>query len=128
MRAVRARGEDGFTILEVLVATFILVFVIQATAALMLAAMTQATVSRRATEAAALAQRELEMCRDMPYDDIMSEPAKTETVGSNTYTLERVVTTNDPAPNMKRIRVTVTWSAHGPKTYVVETIYTNVRQ
>ena len=128
MRAVLARGDGGFTILEVLVATFILVFVIQATAALMLAAMTKATVSRRATEAAALAQRELEMCRDMPYDEIMSEPATTQTVGSNTYTLERVVTTGDPAPNMKRIQVTVTWSVHGSKTYVVETIYTNVRQ
>jgi Tfp pilus assembly protein PilV len=112
----------------VLLATFILVFGVAATAALLLAANTQGTVSRRATEAAALAQRELEVLRDMRYDDIASASPTNLVVGSKTYSLERVVTVNDPAPNMKRIRVTLTWVIRGTRTYVAETIFTNLSQ
>jgi Tfp pilus assembly protein PilV len=112
----------------VLLATFILVFVVGSTAALLMAVMTQGTVSRRATEAAALAQKELEVVRDMRYDDIASASPATLVVGNDTYSLERVVTANDPAPNMKRIRVTVTWVIRGTRTYVAETVFTNLSQ
>ncbi|MGQ0550070.1 MAG: type IV pilus modification PilV family protein [Armatimonadota bacterium] len=123
----RAR-RNGFTLLEVLLATFIMVFAIASTAALLMATSTQGTVSRRATEAAALAQKELEVLRDMRFDDIASAAPTTLVVGSNSYTLERVVTANDPAPNMKRIRVTLTWVIRGTQTYVAETIFTNLSQ
>lgn len=128
MRTQKGPRHNGFTLLEVLLATFILVFGVAATAALLLAANTQGTVSRRATEAAALAQKELEVLRDMSYDDIASASPTTLVVGSKTYSLERVVTVNDPAPNMKRIRVTLTWVIRGTRTYVAETIFTNLSQ
>ena len=128
MRTQKGPRHNGFTLLEVLLATFILVFGVAATAALLLAANTQGTVSRRATEAAALAQRELEVLRDMRYDDIASASPTTLVVGRKTYSLERVVTVNDPAPNMKRIRVTLTWVIRGTRTYVAETIFTNLSQ
>lgn len=128
MRTQKGPRHNGFTLLEVLLATFILVFGVAATAALLLAANTQGTVSRRATEAAALAQRELEVLRDMRYDDIASASPTNLVVGSKTYSLERVVTVNDPAPNMKRIRVTLTWVIRGTRTYVAETIFTNLSQ
>lgn len=111
-----------------MLATFILVFAVGATAALLMATGTQGTVSRRVTEAAGLAQKELEVLRDMRYDDIVSADPTTLMVGSNTYTLERVVTSNDPAPNLKRIRITVTWVVRGTQTYVAETIFTNLSQ
>ncbi len=128
MRTQKGPRHNGFTLLEVLLATFILVFGVAATAALLLAANTQGTVSRRATEAAALAQKELEVLRDMRYDDIASASPMTLVVGSKTYSLERVVTVNDPAPNMKRIRVTLTWVIRGTRTYVAETIFTDLSQ
>lgn len=128
MRTQKGPRHNGFTLLEVLLATFILVFGVAATAALLLATNTQGTVSRRATEAAALAQKELEVLRDMSYDDIASASPTTLVVGSKTYSLERVVTVNDPAPNMKRIRVTLTWVIRGTRTYVAETIFTNLSQ
>lgn len=128
MRTQKGPRHNGFTLLEVLLATFILIFGVVATAALLLAANTQGTVSRRATEAAALAQKELEVLRDMSYDDIASASPTTLVVGSKTYSLERVVTVNDPAPNMKRIRVTLTWVIRGTRTYVAETIFTNLSQ
>jgi Tfp pilus assembly protein PilV len=115
-------------VLEVLVAAIILVFVVQATAALLLAAITQGTVSKRATDAAALSQRELEAVRDMPYTSIGSVSPRTETVGAHAYTVERIVTANDPASNMKRVRVVVTWNIRVPRTYVSETIFTNLRE
>lgn len=128
MRTQKGPRHNGFTLLEVLLATFILIFGVAATAALLLAANTQGTVSRRATEAAVLAQKELEVLRDMRYDDIASASPTTLVVGSKTYSLERVVTVNDPAPNMKRIRVTLTWVIRGTRTYVAETIFTNLSQ
>lgn len=128
MKTGKACRPDGFTLIEVLVAVFILVFGIASTAALLVATTTQGTVSRRATEAAALAQKEIEVLRDVRYPDIASAPPATLAVGSNTYTLERVVTADDPAPNMKRIRVTVTWVIRGTQTYVAETIFTNLSE
>ncbi len=128
MTTRKGARRDGFTLLEVLVATFLLVFAVASTAALLMTTMTQGTVSQRATAAAALAQRELEDLRDMRYDDIASAGPTTLTVGANTYTLTRVVTPNDPAPNMKRIQVTVTWTIRGTRTYVAETIFVNLSQ
>jgi hypothetical protein len=37
------------------------------------------------------------------------------------------VTAGDPAPNMKRIRAVASWNQQGPKSYVVETIFTNLK-
>ena len=128
MSVSRPRWHDGFTLLEVIIASFLLVFVVASTGALLLAATTQGTVSLRATEAAALAQQELEVLRDMAYDDVTSAPPVTRRVRTRDYVLQRAVTANDPAPNMKRIRITVSWTARGPRTYVVETVFTNLTQ
>ena len=117
------RGENGFTVVEVLVAVVILAFVLTAVNALLVAGVTQAAVSKRATDAAAAAQQELETLRDLSYASILSAPSKTVTVGTHTYTVNRVVTDNDPQPNMKRITVTVTWNLQGVRSYVAETIY-----
>lgn len=116
-------GEHGFTVVEVLVAIVILAFVLTAINALLVAGVTQAAVSKRATDAAAVAQQELETLRDLSYASILSAPSKTVTVGTHTYTVNRVVTDNDPQPNMKRITVTVTWNLQGVRSYVAETIY-----
>lgn len=116
-------GEYGFTVVEVLVAVVILAFVLTAINALLVAGVTQAAVSKRATDAAAVAQQELETLRDLSYASILSAPAKTVTVGTHTYTVNRVVTDNDPQPNMKHITVTVTWNLQGVRSYVAETIY-----
>jgi len=127
-RSTRRPGQAGFTVLEVLLAQLVFAFVVASTAALHLAAMTQGAVSRRAVEAAALAQEELEQIRDMPYDQILSAGPTPRTVGAHTYVLERVVTNDDPAANMKRIRIIVTWNIRGPRTYVAETIFTSLSQ
>lgn len=124
-QASNRRG--GFTVLEVMVASMILVFVIASTSGLLLAAMTQGTASRRASDAAALAQRELEVARDLPHTAITSAGPRAETVGAYTYMVERVVRADDPAPNMSRITVTVSWTMRGPRTYVAETIFTSLR-
>jgi Tfp pilus assembly protein PilV len=133
------QASGGFTVLEVLIAAFILVFAVASTASLFLAAMTQGTVGKRASDAAALAQRELEAIRDLPFDAVgrtancppppcvpAGTTVNTQTVGAHAYTVERVVTVDDPAPNMTRIRITVTWDIRGPRSYVAETIFTNL--
>lgn len=128
MKFLRAQAQQGFSVLEVLIASYILVFAIAATAALLIGLMTQTMASRRATEAAALAARELETLRDAQYRAIASAPASMRTVGANSYTLERIVTVDDPAPNLKHIRVTVSWTLRGARSYAVETVYTSLRE
>jgi len=128
MRHVRP-GESGFTLLEVLVATFVLSVLIVSTAALLLVAITQGAVSKRAADAATLAQRELEVVRDMAFGAIpVGTAVMARTVGAHTYTMQRVVTDNDPQPNMKRIRVTMTWQIRGARSYDAETIFTDLEQ
>lgn len=117
------RGEDGFTVVEVLVAVVILGFVLIAVNALLLAGFAQAAVSKRASDAAGVAQQELETLRDLSYANIQATPSKTVTVGAYTYTVNRTVTVDDPQPNMKHITVTVTWNLQGARSYVAETVF-----
>ena len=121
------RGEEGFTLVEVLVATVILVSVLMTVNSLLLNALTQVAVSKRASDAAAVAQRDLENLHGVAYAAVQSA-SRTETLGAHTYTVDRVVTNNDPQPNMKRITVTVSWNLQGPRSYVAETIYVDVNK
>lgn len=120
--------EEGFTLVEVLVAIVIMAYILLAVNVLLVAGVTQVAVSKRASDAAAVAQRELETLRDVPYAVMQSASPRTETLGTHTYTVERVVADNDPEPNMKRITVTVTWNLQGGRSYVAETIYVDFKK
>ncbi len=117
------REEDGFTVVEVLISMVILGFVLIAVNALLLAGFTQAAVSKRASDAAGVAQQELETLRDLSYANIQAAPSKTLTVGAYTYTVNRTVIVDDPQPNMKHITITVTWDLQGGRSYVAETVF-----
>ncbi len=136
-------GQSGFTLLEVVIAAFVLFFIVTSTAALLLAATTQSMTNKRFTDAAALAQRELEALRDLPFEGLgrSGDPCApspcvppgtrtaARTVGAHAYMLERTVTPDDPEVNMTRVRVTVTWNTvRGPRSYVAETVFANLSE
>ncbi len=122
----RRWSEHGVTVLEVVVAVVLFAVIVAATAGILSLGSTRGAQNRRATEAAILAQRELERLRHTPYDQLPDSATWTETVGSNTYTLQREMRRDQPEANMTWIRITVSWDSVGPQTYVVETIFTNL--
>jgi type II secretory pathway pseudopilin PulG len=119
------RREEGFTVVEVLVAIVNLGIVLLGINAVLLTGFTQAAVSKSTSDAAAVAQQQLETLRDVSYANIQAAPTTTVTVGTYAYTVNRTVTVNDPVPNIKHIKVTVTWNLQGTRSYVAETYFSD---
>lgn len=118
---VRGNTSSGFTVLEVLVAGFLFTVVLVATAQLIVMATGQVALSRRQSDAAALAAQTIEQYRDINFFTLAAGThTVTSTVGPTTYTVQTVVTVNDPQTGMKRVSVTVTWG--GGQTYATSTI------
>lgn len=65
----RSRGEDGFTLIEVLVATGLVGLVALAVAPLMLMAVQTSAVAQESTELTGIATRRVEILRSLPFDD-----------------------------------------------------------
>jgi prepilin-type N-terminal cleavage/methylation domain-containing protein len=123
----RDRLAAGFTLLEVLLAMLILAAATAGTAALLTAGITHEYLSRRTTAAAALAQREVERLRDVPFGEIASSPApETITVDGQTYQVSREVECFGTPAAMKRVRVEVTWTQMGLRRYQTEVVFTDL--
>jgi Tfp pilus assembly protein PilV len=126
MSAGRRRREDGFTVLEVIVAGFLLAVGLIATAQLAVMATTQVALGRQASDASTLAAQTIEQYRDINFSKLLAGTyVTTPTVGTTTFTVTTVVTNNDPQTNMTRVRVTVTW--RGGQQYVAETILSTLQ-
>lgn len=116
---VRARGiwrhgctRDcrGFTVMEQLVAAFLFTVSLMATAQLELMATSQVSFSRQQSDAAALAAQTIEQYRDVNFNTLAAGTyTATQQVGATTYTVQTVVTLNDPQTGVDRVAVTVTW-------------------
>ena len=121
--SVGRRGhEGGFTVIEVIVAAFLMALSLMVTAQLVIMATGQVAVGRQASDASTLAAQTIEQYRDRNFSSLVAGTfVTTPTVGAITYTVTTVVTTSDPQPNMTRVRVTVTWGGAG-QNYVAETI------
>ena len=126
MSAGRRRREGGFTVLEVIVAGFLLAVGLIATAQLAVMATTQVALGRQASDASTLAAQTIEQYRDINFSKLLAGTfVTTPTVGTTTFTVTTVVTNNDPQTNMTRVRVTVTW--RGGQQYVAETILSTLQ-
>ncbi len=122
MSVGRKGHEGGFTVIEVIVASFLMALGLMVTAQLVIMATGQVALGRQASDASTLAGQTIEQYRDRNFSSLAAGTyVTTPTVGSTTYTVTAVVTTNDPQPNMTRVRVTVTWGGAG-QSYVAETI------
>ena len=126
----RAHGAQqascrGFTVIEVIVAAFLLTIGLVATSQLVVMATGQVAVSRQQSAATTLAAQTVEQYRDINFATLGAGCAPsctyttTPTVGAITYTVQTVVSVNDPAAGLKRVTVSVTW---GGNSYVTSTI------
>jgi type IV pilus modification protein PilV len=100
------KGEQGFTMLEVLIGMALLLIGLLAVAQMqVMTTITNSTANQRTT-AITLAQDQLETLRTRPYANIETPPLSDS---SGIYARSWNVETNTPATNMKRVTVTVSW-------------------
>ncbi len=114
MRIRRRRGERGLTVVEVLVAVILFSVGLGATGSLILVTTGQSSLSKHGSDAATLAEQEIEIAHDQNFASMVAGTITTTyTVGTTVYTVTRTTTINDPSANVNRVRVAVTWGGWG---------------
>ena len=123
MTRTRCRGGS---LLEVLAAMSLFALVASGTAKLAVGSMRQTVQNRHGTAAAMLAQKRLEELRGLSYAEMLPGSTST-TVDGLVYVVATSVLQDTPAPGMKQLTVTVSWTGPGgAKSYAVQTIFTAV--
>ena len=114
MNMFNTRNNNGFTLIEVLVAMVILSVGLLGTAALITGIINSNKVSNRISTAITSAQDKMEEIRGVGYDDAENESG-TENYGniSNYLLYKRItgVVAGNPAAGMKTVTVFVYWDA-----------------
>src|SRR5436853_2366453 len=105
-RLGRLRDCRGFTIIEALVAAFLFTVGLIATAQLEIMATGQVSSSRQQSDAASLAAQTIEQYRDVNFYTLTAGTYNAnQLVGSTTYTVQTVVTQDDPQTGVDRVVV-----------------------
>lgn len=114
------RGEEGFTVVEVMIAMLVLVIGLAGILSLQLTAIRATSFSRHATEASLLAEDKMEALRTVPAATLV---AGTDTVNAGgmvdaegLYTREWTITAGGATT---AVTVAVTWSEQGSEPYTI---------
>jgi len=115
--------EQGFTLIETLIAVAVLAFGLLAVSSLQGSAIRENLMALHRTEAVAHAQTQMESLMARPYDDVDStgSPIVRQLLKGIEYTITWNVTNDDPITNCKRILVTVSYEEKGIQGIVVLT-------
>lgn len=126
----RRLGEEGLTLIEVLVAAVILAAGSVAVSSLIAAGLIRADTNSAMTHATDLAIQEIENLRAADYSALASRtaPNSPDTWNGTSFDIRSTVTRDSPAPNMSTIVVAVTWAQRGQSYgYNLQTIYADPR-
>lgn len=110
----KIKSHQGFTLLEVIIAIFILACGMLSVAAMQSSALRATAGAYKATEATKRAQDRMELLLSLPYgDDLLSGGSHSDASSPPEYTINWNVEENEPMNNMKKITVTVSWNEKG---------------
>lgn len=129
-KVLRAAGQDGFTLIEVLVAAVILAVGSAAVSSLIVAGLIRADTNSAMTHATDLAIQEMEDLRSLDYTTLASRtaPDSPDLWNGTSFTIRSTATPDSPAPNMSTLSVAVTWAQRGQNYgYNLQTIYADPR-
>ena len=106
------KSQNGFTLLEVLVAIVILTIGLLGTAGLTTGVIRGNHYSKNVTSATAVAQTKLEAIKSggYVYATTANFPSDAVSMGGMTFTRTTTITNSSPAANMKTVSVTVGWT------------------
>ena len=105
--------NDGFSLIESMLALVILSIGILAMARLQIAAIRGNALSQRMTTAVSIAEQKIEELKNTPYDNIQAE--STAPVPNQNFT-RQVTVASGPLPDTKTVSVIVNWQGKS-KTY-----------
>lgn len=113
-RLFAAQGHAGFTLIEVLVAVLVLMFGLLGVAGLTAQVVKANFFAKNMTSATTVAQTQLEAVQNKGYAGATTanfpSTAQTVSMGGVSFSRTTTIFDNDPASNMKRIAVTVSWT------------------
>ena len=110
--------EEGFTLIEIMIALVVMSIGLTALAAVQISAIRGNAFSKRMTTAVSIADEKIEQLKSSPYANILSESSIQITQSNMNFTRQVTVKDNDLLPNTKTIIVTVNWS-EGSKSHSV---------
>ena len=110
--------EEGFTLIEIMIALVVMSIGLTALAAVQISAIRGNAFSKRMTTAVSIADEKIEQIKSIPYANIISESSIQITQSNMNFTRQVTVTNNSPLPNSRKVEVVVTWS-EGSKSHSV---------
>jgi type IV pilus assembly protein PilV len=114
VRKVTMKSQQGFTLLEVIIAISILAVGLLAVAAMQASALKATTGAYRTTESTKWAQDRLELLFSLPYGDpLLSAGSYSDQSPPPGYTITWNIADNSPVANTKRLTITVSWNERG---------------
>jgi len=107
------RNDNGFTIIEVLIAMIIFAVGILAIGKMQLVSINGNNIAGKYTEGSTLGVSEIENIIATAYDDASLVDGTNGTVTQGLYTVNWTITDSVPIANVKKINMVVTWNLKG---------------
>ena len=126
-KRLHRKSQNGFTIVEIMVALGILAFGILAVASMQTASLSGTSKAHSVTDGTAVAMAQVEQLMALTYShsDLTdgSHPSTPVTDASGRYRIEWFCDNDDPVPNTKTIQVVISWDEPGGVTKSTDLTY-----